>query len=158
MPFSYLSKSILAATAVIGIGLASSLAASAGPADDAIKARQGCMKAHGKEMGVMVPMMKGEAAFDKAAIDAALAATAAACADWAKSWGADTQKGETLETWAKPEVWTDAAGFEAAGKAWYEANEALKAAADEAAFKAAFPAVGNSCKGCHDKFRRPKEG
>lgn len=158
MKLAVFSKTILAATAVLGMGLASSIAVTAGPADDAIKARQGCMKAHGKEMGVMVPMMKGEKPFDKAAIDAALAETATACADWAKSWGADTQKGETLETWAKPEIWTDAAGFEAAGKAWYEANEKLKAAADEASFKTVFPDYGKTCQGCHEKFRRPKEG
>lgn len=157
MTLATLSRTVLAATAFVGIGLASSMAVSAGPADDAIKARQGCMKAHGKEMGVMVPMMKGEKPYDKAAIDAALAETATACADWAKSWGADTQKGETLETWAKAEIWTDAADFEAAGGAWYKANEVLKASADEAGFKAAFAEYGKTCQGCHEKFRRPKE-
>lgn len=145
----------LFAASAVGFGLMAGVSL-AGPADDAIKGRQGCMKSHGAEMGVMVPMMKGEKPYDKAAIDAALAATATACADWAKWWGPDTQKGETLETWAKPEIWTDAAGFEAAGGAWYQANEAVKAAADEAAFKAAFPALGQGCQGCHEKFRRPK--
>ncbi|MFN0193231.1 MAG: c-type cytochrome [Aestuariivirga sp.] len=140
--------------AILGVGIT---LAYAGPADDAIKGRQACMKSHGAEMGVMVPMMKGEKPYDKAAIDAALAATATACTDWAKFWGPDTQKGETLETWAKAEIWTDMAGFEAAGGAWYKANEAIKASADEAAFKAAFPALGNGCQGCHEKFRRPKE-
>ncbi len=36
------------------------------------------------------------------------------------------------------------------------ASTALAAATDEASFKAAFPELGNSCKGCHEKFRRPK--
>lgn len=157
MSSSAIRKSFMAAAAIGALGLASSFTALAGPADDAIKARQGCMKAHGAEMKVMVPMMKGEAPYDKAAVDAVLAASATACADWAKSWGADTQKGETLETWAKPEIWTDAAGFEAAGGAWYQANEVLKASADEAGFKAAFAEYGKTCQGCHDKFRRPKE-
>jgi cytochrome c556 len=35
--------------------------------------------------------------------------------------------------------------------------QALKATTDEAGFKAAFPAVGAGCQGCHEKFRRPKE-
>lgn len=139
------------------LALGFSTAALAGPADDAIKGRQGCMKAHGASMGVMVPMFKAEKPFDKAAIDAALSADEAACADWAKWWGADTQKGETLETWAKPEIWTDTAGFEAASGAWYTAYTTVKAAADDAAFKAAFPALGTSCQSCHEKFRRPKE-
>jgi cytochrome c556 len=128
----------------------------AGSADDAINGRIACMKANGGIMGVAVPMVKGEKPFDKAALDDAIGKMEAACANWASFWGADTQKGETLETWAKPEIWTDTAGFEAAGNASYQATQALKAAADEAAFKAAFPAVGDGCKGCHEKFRRPK--
>ena len=38
----------------------------------------------------------------------------------------DTQKGETLETWAKPEIWTDAAGFNAAGEDFYAKFVAVK--------------------------------
>ena len=101
-------------------------------------------------------MIKGEKPYDKAAIDAAYAEEDKACADWAKFWGADTQKGETLETWAKPEIWTDTAGWEAAGKSWYEASEAVRKSADEAAFKASFPALAKSCGSCHELFRRPK--
>ena len=61
-------------------------------------------------------MFKGEKPYDAAAVQAALAADDAACADWAKWWGADTQKGETLETWAKPEIWTDAARLQGRGR------------------------------------------
>jgi cytochrome c556 len=143
---------LVAGAAIAGFGVTMAFAA----ADDAIKSRQACMKAHGAEMGVMGPMFKGEKPYDAAAIKAALDATAAACADWDKWWGEDTQKGETVETFAKPEVWTDAEGWKAAGGKWYEANTAVAAAADEAAFKAAFPALGASCGGCHEKFRRPK--
>lgn len=151
-------KSLLTKTFFAGaFGVLLASAALAGPADDAIKGRQGCMKSHGALMGVAVPMIKGEKPFDAAAVKAATDADAAACADWAKWWGADTQKGETLETWAKPEVWTDAAGFEKAGGDFYNAYVALTQAGDEAAFKAAFPAVGGGCKNCHEKFRRPKE-
>lgn len=147
--------SSLVVAGVLALGL--SATAFAGPADDAIKGRQGCMKAHGASMGVMVPMFKGEKPFDAAAIAATFEKEGAACADWAKWWGPDTQKGETAETWAKPEIWTDAKGFEEAGGTWYAAFTAVKGAADEAAFKATFPALGNACKGCHEKFRRPKE-
>ncbi len=126
-------------------------------ADDAIKARQACMKANGGIMGVAVPVMKAEKPYDAAALQDAIGKMEAACGSWATFWGADTQKGETAETWAKAEIWTDAAGFETAGGASYTAMQALKASTDEASFKAAFPAVGAGCKGCHDKFRRPKE-
>ena len=128
----------------------------AGAGDDAVKGRQGCMKAHGASFGVFMPIMKGEKPFDKAAVAAAFAAEDAACADWDKFWAAGAEKGETLETWAKPEIWSDRKGFEAAGGVWYNAAQAVKGAADEASFKSAIPGLGDGCKGCHEKFRRPK--
>jgi cytochrome c556 len=143
------------ATAALMLAASSTLAFSA--ADDTIKARQACMKANGGIMGVAVPVMKGEKPYDAAALQDAIGKMEAACGGWATFWGADTQKGETVETYAKAEIWTDAAGFEAAGGASYTAMQALKASTDEASFKAAFPAVGAACKGCHDKYRRPKE-
>ena len=145
-------KLVAAGAVVLSLGTAA-MAADMGP----VESRQACMKANGKMMGVMVPMFKGEKPFDKAAIDAALADEAAACGGWANWWGDDTKPGvSTVETWAKEEIWTDMAGFEAAGMAYVKASEGVKAAADEAAFKAAFPALGASCQGCHEKFRRPK--
>ena len=146
-------KSISAGAIVLGLGITLAYAS----ADDAIKGRQACMKAHGASMGVMVPMFKGEKPYDNAAIQAVLAKEEAACADWSKFWGADTMKGETAETWAKPEIWSDAKGFETAGGNWYKAYTTIKATTDEAGFKATFPALGSSCQGCHEKFRRPKE-
>jgi cytochrome c556 len=147
-------KRILAATALCA-GLAT--AAYAGPADDAVKARIDCMKANGAGMGTFVPIMKGEKPFDAAAVKTATDAIDKACAGWADWWKPEFKKGETAESWAKDEIWTDMAGFEAAGNANYEAMTALKAATDDASFKAAFPKVGASCQGCHEKFRKPKE-
>jgi cytochrome c556 len=148
-------KAAIFTAAILGLGF--SATSSFAAADDAIKGRQGCMKAHGASLEVMVPMMKGEKPYDNAAIQAILAKEETACADWDKWWGADTQKGETVETYAKPEIWTDTKGFTDAGGKWFEAYKAVKASADEAAFKAAFPVLGEACKGCHDKFRRPKD-
>lgn len=148
-------KAAVFAATILGLGFSATSAFAA--ADDIIKARQGCMKAHGASLEVMVPMMKGEKPYDNAAIQAAFAKEEQACADWDKWWGEDAQKGETVETYAKPEIWSDPKGFADAGGKWFEAYKAVKASADEAAFKAAFPALGEGCKGCHDKFRRPKE-
>jgi cytochrome c556 len=139
----------------LAVGLSVGLAWAA--ADDAIKGRQGCMKAHGKMMGEFAKMFKGETPYDPAVVKEQIAANDAACADWDKWWGEDTMKGETAETWAKPEIWSDAAGFKAAGEAFYPKYVAVKDSTDEASFKAAFPALGDGCKGCHEKFRRPKE-
>ncbi len=146
-------KQFLIGTA-LSVGLAS--AALAGPADDLIKERQACMKAQGAAMGVFVPVMKGEKTFDATAHKAAFDAMGAACVNWAKFFAPETAKGETLETWAKPEIWSDPKAFEAVSGKAYAAGEALKAVTDEAGFKAAFPAFGAGCQGCHEIARRPK--
>lgn len=140
-----------AGAAVLSVGATLAFAA----ADDAIKARQACMKAHGAEFGVIAPIMKGEKPYDAAALKAAYDAADVACADWDKSWGEDTKTGETLKTAAKPEVWSDMEGFKAAGGKFWEAYQAVRNAADEAAFKAAVPAMGEQCGACHEKYRVP---
>jgi cytochrome c556 len=58
---------------------------------------------------------------------------------------------------AKPEIWNDAAGFDKAMKDAQAAVTKLAAAKDEAAFAAAIGALGASCKGCHEKYRLPKQ-
>lgn len=145
---------LLSTSLLIGMTFAAGTAF-AGPADDAIAGRQACMKAHGAMMGLAVPVMKGEKQFDAEAMNAAYAKEDAACADWAKFWIPESMQGETLKTTAKKEIWDDPKGFEAAGAVWYEAAQKLRAATDEASFKAAFPAVGAGCQGCHEKFRTP---
>ena len=123
--------------------------------DDLIKERQACMKAQGGGLGAMFPMLKGEKPYDAAMVTEAVGKMETACANWA-TWWTDDAKGGTIPTRAKPEVWTDKAGFEAAGNASYAATQALKASIDEASFKAALPAVGAACQGCHEKFQAPK--
>lgn len=141
--------------AVLALGLSTSAMADA---KAAIEARQACMKANGGMMKVMVPIIKGQKAYDKAAIDAAVANAQKACGGWADWWGADTQPGtaagKAAKTEAKAEIWSDPAGFAAAGKAYVTAEAAVLASTDEASFKAAFPALGKACGGCHEKFRQ----
>ena len=147
------SKTVMGlfAAGVLSLGLSSAAMADA---KASIEARQACMKANGAMMKVMVPIIKGQKAYDKAAIDAAIADTQKACAGWAGWWGEDTKPGGALKTEAKAEIWSDSAGFEAAGKAYMTAEAAVLASTDEASFKAAFPALGKSCQGCHEKFRQ----
>jgi cytochrome c556 len=147
-------KYSLTATVLL-LGLATT--AWAGAADDAIKGRQACMKANGGAMATFVPILKGEKPFDATAVKAATDSIDAACKGLADMWGADTQKGETAETWAKPEIWTDNATFKEAEAAYDKALVAIKASTDDASFKTAFGGFGGSCKGCHEKFRKPKE-
>jgi cytochrome c556 len=147
-------KTFIAGSLVLGLGVTLAYAG----ADDQIKARQAEMKANGKMMGVLVPMIKGEAPYDAAAVKASIDELAAAekAANDVKAWDASSKEGATVETWAKPEIWAEGSKFEVKYKAWVDARMALAATTDEASFKAAFPALGDSCKGCHEEFRRPK--
>lgn len=64
-----------------------------------------------------------------------------------------SDKGETK---AKPEIWTDKAGFAAVLKGDGDAIDALSKAAgsgDMAKVGEAFGNVGKACGACHDKFR-----
>ena len=137
------SKGFLAGTVVLALGAGVAYAALAG--DDAIKARQACMKANGAGMGVMVPMIKGEKPYDAAAVKAATDAMGAACEKWSEFWPADSMTSTTLKPRATEAVWKDPKGFEAKSNAYYTAFTALAATKDEAGFKAAFPAVGAGC-------------
>ena len=141
----------LLAAGVLSLGLSSAAMADA---KASIEAREACMKANGAMMKVMVPVIKGQNAYDKAANDAAIAAVEAACGGWANWWGEDSKPGGAVKTAAKLEIWSDPKGFEAAGGTYMAALSAVKASADEASFKAAFPALGKSCQGCHEKFRQ----
>ena len=67
-----------------------------------------------------------------------------------------SEKGDA-ETWAKAEVWSDPDGFKKSLKQSHEAAVAMASVTDEAAFGPALGKLGNSCKTCHDKYRRPKE-
>jgi cytochrome c556 len=62
------------------------------------------------------------------------------------------------DTKAKPEIWTDKAGFAKAVKDFEDSSSALATLVktdktNSAGFKAAAGKVADSCKGCHDSFR-----
>lgn len=153
-----MKKNLAAALALaVGVGIIGAGAGfAAGTADDLINARQAEMKINMKAMKAFVSMLKGETPYDAAAVQAAVKSMTDAQAEGVAKdvWNASSQSGATVKTGAKPEIWTDAAGFAAAWKGLDTATAALAATTDEASFKAAFPAVGAACKGCHEKFRQ----
>jgi cytochrome c556 len=62
-------------------------------------------------------------------------------------------------TRARPEIWSDRAGFERAGARLLVAARAVNRAAqsgDIAAVRAAMPALARACKACHDDYRAPE--
>jgi cytochrome c556 len=137
--------------AAVIVGLSASLAF-AGPIED----RQAAMKQNGKAMGMLVPIIKGAKPYDAAMVKEAAGMLVDDMKKAAASFPEGSGEGPP-ETYAKPEIWSDPEGFKAAFDKAIAASEALAMTADEASFKAAFPAVGASCGGCHEKYRRPKD-
>src|SRR5262249_18287135 len=114
------------------------------------------MKANGKAIGPLAAILKGEAPYDAATVKTNADIIHQDFVKAFASFPAGSENGPP-ETYAKPEIWSDPDGFKAAQDNALKAVEALAATTDEASFKTALGGLGNACKGCHDKFRRPKE-
>jgi cytochrome c556 len=120
---------------------------------DAIKYRQSAYALIGAHFGRLGAMANGKVPFDAkvAAENAALVATLAKLPGAAFPPGSDSG----LNTRAKPEIWKDTAKFSAANDRMVGAVGKLPAAAgDLASLKTAFEGALQTCKACHDDFRR----
>ena len=146
-----LSKLAVASLAVAGIVLGASLAVLAA---DAFHDRHMAMEAVGDAMKPLGTIAKKQAPFDAAVVKASATTIADNLKKAATLFPAGSGGGESK---AKPEIWTDAAGFEKGMKDAHAAAVALQSVKDEAAFGPALGAVGASCKSCHDKYRLPKQ-
>lgn len=142
-------------TAVVLAGSCSGLVLAQGIAfkpDDIIATRQGGMALVG---GIAETMKAGVAS---GAEVKPFAEGAEAMAKWGRAYTSlypdGTQTGH--ETKAKPEIWSDRAGFEKADAAFVAAAEKLGEAAksgDKAVFAASFKDLGASCGGCHRNYK-----
>jgi cytochrome c556 len=121
-----------------------------------IEYRQLVMGAIGSNMGAIGGIMKNQLA-----LPGAVANHAQQMADAAKLIApAFKQKVTAGKTDARPEIWSDWAKFEQAAADYGKAAANLATAAngsDPAAVGLAVRALGESCGGCHDSFRKPKE-
>ncbi len=123
-------------------------------AEDAVKYRQSAFQLMASHFGRMQPVVRGQAPYDKAAIKANvdLLVTLSAL-PWPAFGDGMTGGG------AKPEVWSDAAGFKKAAENYQASVAKLSAAAnagDLDKLRAAFGETGASCKACHDSYRAKK--
>ena len=122
-----------------------------------IAARQEVMKANGGAMRALVPILRGDTPWS--------ATSAAAAAQAAATIQSDAEKGKSLfpagsmapNSRAAAAIWERKAEFDAIFDRQREAAAnlvRLANAGDEAGFKAAFPALGQTCDACHTPFRR----
>ncbi len=146
------SKLILVASAAtLSIAAGSALAQFQKP-EDAIKYRQSVFTVMANSFGKIGAVVKGEAPFnkDEVAKNAAIVATLAPL-PW-QAFGPGTEGGK-----AQPGVWSDGAKFKAASEKMQLAVADLNKVAqsgDLESIKKSFGAASQTCKGCHDDFKK----
>jgi cytochrome c556 len=120
--------------------------------EDAIKYRQSAFSLIGTHFGRIGAVVKGEVPYNKddVAKNAAIIATLSTL-PW-QAFGAGTEGGK-----AQPGIWTEAAKFKTGSEKMQTAIAELNQAAQSGnleSIKKAFSAAGQTCKACHDDFRK----
>jgi cytochrome c556 len=154
---------IAAVIAAGGVTFAQSQSSSPGQGQSAsaaevVKARQQGLKTLGAAFKTIRDELRGDSP-DAAKIRSAAADITHAASAIGKWFPAGTGPDSGVKTDAKPEVWTDAAGFAAAQDTFVrEANKwaQLGNSTDASAWKEGAASLGQSCKACHDKYRVKK--
>jgi len=124
---------------------------------DPEKTREELMKKNNDHAKAVVQMMRGQAPFDAAAVDAAF-----------KQWADTAQKLPGLfpdnsktggDNRASPKIWVNKMDFDAKAAAFAKAvaENHDKAESSLDGLKAAIPVVGKTCDDCHKEYRLSKE-
>jgi len=146
---------LLASTAVLAAATALPAMAQFQRPDDAIKYRQSAFFVMGQHFGRIGAMANNRAPFDaQAAVQNADIVQAMSRLPFAGFVEGTDRGGNTN---ALPRIWTERARFDAAAARMQEDAVRLAAAArtgDVAQLRVAFGAAAQSCKACHDNFRR----
>ncbi|MES2889946.1 MAG: cytochrome c [Pseudomonadota bacterium] len=145
---------LLAATGTLLALMSQPSAAQFAKPEDAIKYRKAAFTVMAAHFGRLGAMANGKAPYDaKAAADNAAIVLQMSALPYA-AFGEGTDKGDTR---AKAEVWSEPEKFKAAAAKMQEEVVKLNAAAQTGkpeALKAAFGGAAQSCKGCHDTYRK----
>jgi len=122
--------------------------------EDAVKYRKAAFTVMGAHFSRIGAMANGRVPFDaKVAADNAAIVEAMSKLPWA-GFGEGTDKGDTR---AKSEIWTEQAKFKEGADKMQAETVKLAAAAKTGNLdnlKAAFGASGQTCKACHDAYRK----
>jgi cytochrome c556 len=119
---------------------------------DVIKERKQTMKQTGAAAGAAAKMLKGEAPFDLAVVQASLKTMVDAAAKMPTLFPDDSKAGG--DTKALPAIWSDKADLNARySKLGQDATAVLATIKDQASFAAAMPGIFKNCGGCHEKYR-----
>ncbi len=144
-----MKRMLIAAAAVLAVGTTAAFSQSA-----AIGQRKEAMKSAGGAAKDGGAMMRGEAPFDLAKVQAALKTYSDVAKKTTGMFPDDSKTGG--ETTVLPVIWEKKAECTASMAKW-DTDSAAAAAAikDEATFKTEWPKVMANCGGCHKTYRVP---
>jgi cytochrome c556 len=119
---------------------------------DVIKERRETMKQTGAAAGAVGKMLKGDAPFDLASVQASLKTMVDAAAKMPTLFPDDAKTGD--DTRALLAIWDNKADLNARyAKLGQDATNALATIKDQASFAATMPPIFKNCGGCHEKYR-----
>ena len=143
-------KRIVLAVAIIAAGVTAVVAQS-----DPIAARKALMKANNENARNLVRMTRGEDPYDAAKVNAAFAQWAETAQKFPALFPDNSKTGETRAT---PKVWETRSDFEAKVAAFAKAvGDNRDKAKNVEEVKVALAAVGKTCDGCHEPYRKPAQ-
>ena len=145
-------QQLIITSLLVALALPTAVQAQFAKTEDAIKYRQSAFTVMANSFGKIGAVVKGEAPYnkDEVAKNAAVVATLSSL-PW-QAFGPGTEGGK-----AQPEVWSDSAKFKTASEKMQLAVADLNKAAqsgDIESIKKTFGAASQTCKGCHDDFKK----
>src|SRR6185437_6727333 len=145
---------IRAIVAVIAVALGASAVIAQ---QDPVATRENLMKENNKNAIAAVKMIRGQAPFDAAAVDAAFAQWADTAQKLPGLFPENSKTGG--DNRASPKIWLNKKDFDekaaAFGKTVADNRDKAKASLD--GLKAAIPVVGKGCDNCHEDYRLSKQ-
>jgi cytochrome c556 len=140
----------------VAVSVVVTVAVAATTATEAIKQRQKDMEGVRDGMMALGAIAKKEAPFDPEVVRANAATIAEHLQQAAGLFPEGSDTGE-VQTWAKPEIWTDREHFDDVFESTRQAAFDLQSVTQAEEFPAALGKLGYGCKSCHDLYRLPKQ-
>jgi cytochrome c556 len=141
---------------VVAVAIVITISAAAMTATEAITERQQEMKGVYKGMKAFAAIAKQEQPFDAEVVQTNAASMAEHLARAAELFPEGSLEGD-VETWSKPEIWTERGRFDEIMASTQQAAVEMQSVTEAAAFMPALGKLGSGCKSCHETYRRPKD-
>lgn len=136
---------------LLSLGMALAIAASA-PAATPTEQRQAAMKSIGQAMKDAAAFNSGNTKYDPAKVKVILSGVSATAKKLHGQFPASSRADP--KSAALPAIWANKVDFDKRLDALSKLADAASKASTQEAYKPAFLAVGATCKGCHDLYRK----